>query len=188
MSNLSLMRKFMINLKAFAPGSGRRLMGRDLEGNLYFEKPDPNDPTLTEANYDDANIAVQWQSWLRNTRPMPPTNDEIQRDEMRKQLTVARAKVLDEAWQDRKAELALEQAQGQQKALAMARAAQESTPKHEQPEASATSEESAEDGQKSAARKQIEEREASRKGGFKPVQQGDTYEPQTWSPVAARRR
>lgn len=28
--------------KAVAPGGGRHLAGKDFEGNLYFEKPDPN--------------------------------------------------------------------------------------------------------------------------------------------------
>ncbi|KAK3845000.1 MAG: hypothetical protein J3R72DRAFT_436703 [Linnemannia gamsii] len=207
MSNLSLMRRIAMSFKAVAPGNGRQLAGKDFEGNLYFEKPDPNggryprrtvelaDPKLSEANYDDADISVQWQSWLRNTRKDPPTQAEIQRDEARKLLTVARAKVLDQAWQDRKAELALEQAQERQAILGLASSASKGGE-----EATSTSEATTvatknvapsedEDPAKTAARKQIEEREASRKAGFKPqVQQGDSYEPQAWSPVATRRR
>ncbi|KAG0274319.1 hypothetical protein BGZ95_009917 [Linnemannia exigua] len=207
MSNLSLMRRLAMSFKAVAPGNGRHLAGKDFEGNLYFEKPDPNggryprrtvelaDPKLSEANYDDANISVQWQAWLRNTRKDPPTQAEIQRDEARKLLTVARAKVLDQAWQDRKAELALEQAQGRQAILGLASAASKggeeatATPGATTAATKNAAPSEEEDPAKSAARKQIEEREASRKVGFKPqVQQGDTFEPQAWSPVASRRR
>lgn len=186
--------------KAVAPGGGRHLAGKDFEGNLYFEKPDPNggryprrtvelaNPELSEANYDDANISVQWQAWLRNTRKDPPTLTEIQRDEARKLLTVARAKALDQAWQDRKAELALEQAQGRQAILGLASSASKAD-SAEETATSAAGSSGEEDSTKSAARKQIEEREAARKAGFKPqVQQGDSFEPQAWSPVATRRR
>ncbi|KAG0002252.1 hypothetical protein BGZ80_001276 [Entomortierella chlamydospora] len=199
MSNLTLMRRLTLSLKAIAPGGGRRLAGKDFDGNLYFEKPDPNggryprrtvelaDPQLSEANYDDANISVQWQSWLRNTRKDPPTLAEIQRDEARKQLTISRAKALDQAWQDRKAELALEQAQDRQSILSVAAASRGL----DNANATGTSESSIpeDDSKKSPARKQVEEREAARKAGFKPqVQQGDTFEPQAWSPSVARRR
>ncbi|KAF8934000.1 hypothetical protein EDD21DRAFT_401270 [Dissophora ornata] len=205
MSNLTFMRRLALSLKAAAPGGGRQLAGKDFGGNLYFEKPDPNggryprrtvelaDPKLSEANYDDANIGVQWQSWLRNTRKNPPTEAEIQRDEARKQLTVARAKVLDQAWQDRKAELALEQAQDRHTILTLATSASASknaaTPSESTPTSSSPSPSIPEDSEsKSAARKQIEEREAARKAGFKPqVQQGDSFQPQAWSPTAARR-
>ncbi|KAF9137496.1 hypothetical protein BG015_002698 [Linnemannia schmuckeri] len=201
MSNLGLMRRLAMSWKAVAPGGGRQLAGKDFEGNLYFEKPDPNggryprrtvelaNPELSEANYDDANISVQWQAWLRNTRKDPPTLAEIQRDEARKLLTVARAKALDQAWQDRKAELALEQAQGRQAVLGLASSASKAGSAEEtSTSAAAGSSSGEEDPAKSAARKQIEEREAARKAGFKPqVQQGDSFEPQAWSPVATRR-
>ncbi|KAG0059590.1 hypothetical protein BGZ89_000271 [Linnemannia elongata] len=200
MSNLGLMRRLAMSWKAVAPGGGRHLAGKDFEGNLYFEKPDPNggryprrtvelaNPELSEANYDDANISVQWQAWLRNTRQDPPTLTEIQRDEARKLLTVARAKALDQAWQDRKAELALEQAQGRQAILGLASSASKAD-SAEETATSAAGSSGEEDSTKSAARKQIEEREAARKAGFKPqVQQGDSFEPQAWSPVATRRR
>ncbi|KAG9068191.1 hypothetical protein KI688_011786 [Linnemannia hyalina] len=200
MSNLGLMRRLAMSWKAVAPGKGRQLAGKDFEGNLYFEKPDPNggryprrtvelsNPELSEANYDDANISVQWQAWLRNTRKEPPTLAEIQRDEARKLLTVARAKVLDQAWQDRKAELALEQAQGRQAILGLASSASKAGNPEETTTSAASSTDEA-DPAKSAAKKQIEEREAARKAGFKSqVQQGDSFEPQAWSPVATRRR
>ncbi|KAF9961408.1 hypothetical protein BGZ65_010765 [Modicella reniformis] len=212
MSTLSWTRKLTLSLKAIVPGGGRRLAGKDRDGNLFFEKPDPNggryprrtvelaDPQLSEANYDDANITVQWQAWLRNTRRNPPTPDEIQRDEARKQLTVARAKILDQAWQDRKAELVLEQDQSHKTILSIASknlaGANNAGALGSYSKASSSASmnpfpfTTPEDGEpKSAARRQVEEREAARKAGFKPqVQQGDTYQPQTWSPTAARRR
>lgn len=106
---------------------------------------------------------MQWQAWLRNTRKEPPTLAEIQRDEARKLLTVTRAKALDQAWQDRKAELALEQAQGRQAILGLASAASKAGSAEETATSTASSS-GEEDPAKSAARKQIEEREAARKG------------------------
>ncbi|KAF9199105.1 hypothetical protein BGZ49_010818 [Haplosporangium sp. Z 27] len=182
MSNIPLMRRLALSLKAVAPGGGR-YPRRTVE---------LADPQLSEANYDDANIAVQWQSWLRNTRKDPPTPQEIQRDETRKQLTIARAKVLDQAWQDRKAELALEQAQDRQSILSIAAASRRQASNNNARESDSPNSQSLPpegDSEKSAARKQVEEREAARKAGFKPqVQQGDTFQPQAWSPTAARRR
>ncbi|KAG0074670.1 hypothetical protein BGZ92_003272, partial [Podila epicladia] len=122
------------------------------------------DPTLSEANYDDANIA--------------------DRDPARRSPQAA----LDQAWQDRKAELALEQAEDRKFILGVA-AASRTGGAGEKQESPLGSLPDAEEGEKSAARKQIEEREAARKSGFKPqVQQGDSFEPQAWSPVASRRR
>ncbi|KAF9413657.1 hypothetical protein BGZ76_004995 [Entomortierella beljakovae] len=116
-----------------------------------------------------------------------PTLAEIQRDEARKQLTITRAKALDQAWQDRKAEIALEQIQDRKEILSVAAASRGST---NAAESSPIPSSDIDDGSpKSAARKQVEEREASRKAGFKPqVQQGDTYQPQAWTPTASRRR
>lgn len=107
---------------------------------------------------------VQWQAWLRNTRPDPPTQIEIQRDEARKQLTITRAKALDQAWQDRKAELALEQAEDRKFILGVAAASRTGGAGGEaQQDSPLTSLPDAEESEKSAARKQIEEREAARK-------------------------
>lgn len=107
---------------------------------------------------------MQWQAWLRNTRKDPPTLAEIQRDEARKLLTVARAKALDQAWQDRKAELALEQAQGRQAIMGLASSASQNGAEESTKSAAGHSSDGEEDPAKSAARKQIEEREAARKG------------------------
>ncbi|KAG0222740.1 hypothetical protein BGW41_005865 [Actinomortierella wolfii] len=209
------------------PGQGRRLVGKDAAGNLYFERPDPNggwnprrtvelaDPSLQYANYDEANLAVQWQAWLRNTRRDPPTIEEIQRDEARKQLTITRAKILEQEWEERKAELKLQKeldrraiaaghlSQVQQKMQQSSTITTTSAAATAGSDGATTADESAKDAtfidgdrlpdipeeEKSAARKQIEEREKARKAGFKPrVQQGDTFEPEAWSPTAARRR
>lgn len=42
MSGLSWTRRLTLSLRAIAPGGGRRLAGKDHDGNLFFEKPDPN--------------------------------------------------------------------------------------------------------------------------------------------------
>ncbi|KAG0267869.1 hypothetical protein DFQ27_008049 [Actinomortierella ambigua] len=223
---LSLSRRIALSWRSMFPGQGRHLIGKDAAGNLYFERPDPNggwnprrtvelaNPSLQYANYDEANLAVQWQAWLRNTRPLPPTLEEIERDEARKQLTITRAKILDQEWEDRKAELRLQKeldrraimsgqlGQKQQQQQSSSSTTTTTTPSSSTSTnaaaAPAASNSTFVDGErlpeipeeeKSAARKQIEEREKARKAGFKPqVQQGDTFEPETWSPSAVRRR
>ncbi|KAJ7634779.1 hypothetical protein FB45DRAFT_909836 [Roridomyces roridus] len=73
-------------------------VGRDLEGNRYFERPslvdDPRPKRSVE--YADSGdmwkyvggqrrLVVQWSSWLTHTRPDPPTLDELQADLIRQE-------------------------------------------------------------------------------------------------------
>jgi hypothetical protein len=87
---------------------------------------------------------------------------------------MTRAKVLDQAWQDRKAELALEQAQGHKTILSLAAksladanntgfSAAAASAANASPTLGSDSE------SKSAARKQVEEREVARKGNHDVV-------------------
>ncbi|KAF9970689.1 hypothetical protein BGZ73_006563 [Actinomortierella ambigua] len=214
---LTLSRRIALSWRSMFPGQGRTLVGKDAAGNLYFERPDPNggwnprrtvelaDPSLQYANYDEANLAVQWQAWLRNTRRQPPTLEEIQRDDARKQLTITRAKILDQEWEERKAELRLQKELDRRAIMSGQLGQKLQSPSTTTSTTGATPSGSTTapggtfiDGErlpeipeeeKSAARKQIEEREKARQSGFKsPVQQGDTFEPEAWSPAAVRRR
>ncbi|KAI0720665.1 hypothetical protein C8T65DRAFT_632320 [Cerioporus squamosus] len=69
-------------------------VGRDLEGNRYFEYPSVSDdprrtkrvvkyaPGLDMLHYVSGHrrLAVQWTSWLTHTRSHPPTLEELQAD------------------------------------------------------------------------------------------------------------
>ncbi|GJE85502.1 hypothetical protein PsYK624_015810 [Phanerochaete sordida] len=70
----------------------RGFVGRDLEGNSYFEYPNPNDVRPKRVvKYGegrdmwtyiagDKRLAVQWTSWLSHTRIHPPSLDELTSD------------------------------------------------------------------------------------------------------------
>lgn len=46
-----------------------------------------------------SGLTVQWQSWLRHTRTIAPTIQELVQEERRRGLVKERAKVLDEEWE-----------------------------------------------------------------------------------------
>ncbi|KAJ8517913.1 hypothetical protein ONZ45_g4943 [Pleurotus djamor] len=73
-----------------------RLIGRDLEGNSYYERFNPNNPTRAKrtvkyyAEQDmwryiggERRLAVQWTAWLSHTRAHPPTLEELEQDAAR---------------------------------------------------------------------------------------------------------
>ncbi|KAJ8473668.1 hypothetical protein ONZ45_g16209 [Pleurotus djamor] len=73
-----------------------RLIGRDLEGNTYYERFNPNNPTRAKrtvkyyAEQDmwryiggERRLAVQWTAWLSHTRAHPPTLEELELDAAR---------------------------------------------------------------------------------------------------------
>ncbi|KAK1230708.1 hypothetical protein PQX77_006194 [Marasmius sp. AFHP31] len=72
-------------------------VGRDLEGNSYYERPShnpsrakrivkyrrPEDQWLYIGG--GKRLAVQWSAWLSHTRANPPTMQELQMDMLRQQ-------------------------------------------------------------------------------------------------------
>ncbi|PVU85848.1 hypothetical protein BB560_006889 [Smittium megazygosporum] len=74
------------------PWSKTRYIGSDYNGNLYFEKYRAGtrprrivkyNESKVSFQYDALKLPIQWQSWLRHTRPEPPTEKEIQDDLIR---------------------------------------------------------------------------------------------------------
>ncbi|KAJ7666273.1 hypothetical protein DFH06DRAFT_1323403 [Mycena polygramma] len=73
-------------------------VGRDFEGNRYYEHPSLlDDPrprrSVKYSGSEDMwkyvggqrRLAVQWSSWLTHTRPDPPTLEELQADSIRQE-------------------------------------------------------------------------------------------------------
>ncbi|KAJ7754466.1 hypothetical protein B0H16DRAFT_1542461 [Mycena metata] len=74
-------------------------VGRDLEGNRYYEHPSllddprPRRSVKYNGNSDDMHryiggnkrLAVQWSSWLTHTRPDAPSLEELQADLIRQE-------------------------------------------------------------------------------------------------------
>ncbi|CAA7270218.1 unnamed protein product [Cyclocybe aegerita] len=90
-----------------------RFVGRDLEGNRFYESRsliDPNRPRRTIEYHDPENswqyigggkrLPIQWSAWLTHTRRNPPTIQELQVDSTRMQRlaeNVARIEARDRA-------------------------------------------------------------------------------------------
>ncbi|KAM0787820.1 hypothetical protein ACM66B_003874 [Microbotryomycetes sp. NB124-2] len=83
--------------RALRFGKERFYVGSDLEGNSFYEWPSPQDPSdwrhakrtveYAEARplseYQFVSIPVQWSAWMRRTRKLPPTMDELRTDAAR---------------------------------------------------------------------------------------------------------
>jgi NADH dehydrogenase [ubiquinone] 1 alpha subcomplex assembly factor 2 len=89
--------------------STKKFIGYDLQGNMYFEEPMikrginfPRRSVTYEdgrnhiSEYDPNSIPVQWQAWMRHTRPDPPTIQELQNEVERQIQTQENIKKLAE--------------------------------------------------------------------------------------------
>ncbi|KAF8960352.1 hypothetical protein BDZ97DRAFT_1834274 [Flammula alnicola] len=85
-----------------------RYVGRDLEGNKFFETRSPNDPSRTKrtVQYDDPEdvwkyigggkrLPIQWSAWLTHTRNNAPTLEELQADMARQQRLSANVAMIE---------------------------------------------------------------------------------------------
>ncbi|KAF8068879.1 hypothetical protein FPV67DRAFT_1668932 [Lyophyllum atratum] len=102
-------------IQSFRPN---RYVGRDLEGNRFFEHPNPNDSSRTKrtVQYREAEdvwdyiggakrLPVQWSSWLSHTRPHPPTLEELQADMARQQRVLANVKLIEARDREERAQM-----------------------------------------------------------------------------------
>ncbi|KAI8971090.1 hypothetical protein BDB01DRAFT_812239 [Pilobolus umbonatus] len=99
------------------PWKKHALVGTDLSGNEYWDCANPlggrpkrwvqmkDNPEEDLTIFNENKLPVQWQAWLRHTRYVPPTIEELIQEERRKMLIQHRAKVIEEDWEKRKIEL-----------------------------------------------------------------------------------
>ncbi|GAA5911194.1 uncharacterized protein JCM6883_001934 [Sporobolomyces salmoneus] len=90
---MSLLRRALRSV-GLRVGKDRFLVGTDLEGNAFYERPHPEYPdewrknkryveyrvTRYLSDYNFHTIPVQWSSWLRRTRREPPSLPELEKD------------------------------------------------------------------------------------------------------------
>ncbi|CUM63395.1 uncharacterized protein PRCAT00000969001 [Priceomyces carsonii] len=88
-------------------------VGYDLAGNTYWEftpdgnmrrlrrKLEPFEPKLFKVDYF-LEVPPQWLQWLRQTRPDPPSLEELVNDKIRQQKIKILAQQADERWQSEK--------------------------------------------------------------------------------------
>ncbi|KAG1876923.1 hypothetical protein C8R48DRAFT_689168 [Suillus tomentosus] len=82
-------------------------VGKDMEGNKYFEYPNANNGrskrTVKYRKNEDMwayvasgkRLPVQWSAWLTHTRPDPPGIEELQADLARQQRVKLNAAILE---------------------------------------------------------------------------------------------
>ncbi|KAG1776893.1 hypothetical protein EV702DRAFT_318498 [Suillus placidus] len=82
-------------------------VGKDMEGNKYFEHPNANNGrskrTVKYRENEDMwayvasgkRLPVQWSAWLTHTRPDPPSIEELQADLARQQRVKLNAAILE---------------------------------------------------------------------------------------------
>jgi len=93
---------------------GRHFVGKDLQGNKYFEYPETYGRVgrpkrmvkyskFAEKNGQGiATIPIQWNAWLSHTRPSPPSLGELRVDAGRMEQVRMRAFMLDQEERQRR--------------------------------------------------------------------------------------
>ncbi|CDS05720.1 hypothetical protein LRAMOSA08248 [Lichtheimia ramosa] len=98
------------------------MVGWDLDGNEYWEMPNPNNPEgrwkrwvqLKEHDgdvglFEENKLPVQWQAWLRHTRFEAPRIQELVQEQRRLAILRERVRKLEIAEQEEKLRLANKQ-------------------------------------------------------------------------------
>ena len=95
--------KALINLVKTNPFSNRKFVGKDLNGNMYYEEASQRRGRRTIEYFDGRNhvsqyetndIPVEWQSWLRHTRVDFPSLEELKGNQHEKEAMKERIKEL----------------------------------------------------------------------------------------------
>ncbi|CAG8433091.1 10720_t:CDS:2 [Diversispora eburnea] len=92
------------------PWRSRVFVGTDLSGNEYYESVTATNGRTRRivemkekkllSDYEEDALPVQWQSWLRHTRYDPPTIDEIELANKRRETIIQKAKAFDKEWEE----------------------------------------------------------------------------------------
>ncbi|KAI7904969.1 uncharacterized protein BX663DRAFT_501203 [Cokeromyces recurvatus] len=165
--------KKLVNLYKVSrfPWKKHALIGFDLQGNEYWDCPNPlggrpkrwvqmvdgteNDLTVFHQN----KLPVQWQSWLRHTRNIAPTLEELVLEERRRAIIQGRVKTLEQEREQRKLELQKINEIESKELERLSVIKEEANDKKEQQTSNST----------------------------QPTGQGDTFSPGEWNPVSSRR-
>ncbi|KAI8140554.1 hypothetical protein BJV82DRAFT_520125 [Fennellomyces sp. T-0311] len=165
---LSTLQRLKILYKANSfPWKRNVMVGWDLDGNEYWEMPNPNNPPTVLGGrwkrwvqlkehaddvglFEENKLPVQWQGWLRHTRFEPVTIEELQNE----QLRLARL---------------------QQKVNKLEAAAEEERLPEQKPQ---------EPKQEAPVPKEAKQQPLA---GSEPEGQGETFVPGAWSPTSSRR-
>ncbi|GAA5829667.1 hypothetical protein JCM3766R1_001257 [Sporobolomyces carnicolor] len=115
---MSLLRRALRSV-GIRVGKDRYLVGTDLEGNAFYERPHPEFPdewrknkryveyrvTRYLSDYNFHTVPVQWSSWMRRTRRDPPTLTELEQDYYRQLRLKHNVEQLKLAYEDEKLRL-----------------------------------------------------------------------------------
>uniref|UniRef100_T1J3E4 NADH dehydrogenase [ubiquinone] 1 alpha subcomplex subunit 12 n=1 Tax=Strigamia maritima TaxID=126957 RepID=T1J3E4_STRMM len=85
-----------------ARGPSGTVVGKDQFGTKYWEIPSVDNKRASrwfeavEKDKFDQEIPVEWEAWLRGRRKVPPTEDEIRKNNAIQQNAIRKAKELEE--------------------------------------------------------------------------------------------
>ncbi|KAI8340060.1 hypothetical protein BC941DRAFT_239780 [Chlamydoabsidia padenii] len=110
---LSLVQRLSVSYKNLKlPWKKNVLVGTDLDGNEYWEMPSPLGGRYKRwvqmkehddyAVFNQNQLPVQWQAWLRHTRYEAPTISELVQEQRRRMIIQERAKKLEQEWEQKK--------------------------------------------------------------------------------------
>ncbi|KAL6300414.1 hypothetical protein BKA93DRAFT_532367 [Sparassis latifolia] len=179
----------------------RYYVGRDLEGNRFFEYPNPNDDSRTKRvvkyqrgrdmwHYIAGNrrIAVQWTSWLTHTRPNPPTLEELQADAERQRRVLLNVAILEARDREERARVQQAEVQATLQAPPLASASMPASNTSAAPTAKPNAPpKSVEQPAPGASPEPAERAGARGQPSDFPFPQPPSDEPQSWSPRTIRR-
>ncbi|KAH8101118.1 hypothetical protein BXZ70DRAFT_934511 [Cristinia sonorae] len=155
------------------------LVGRDLEGNRYYEYLNPESARSKRVvkyrrGYDmwtyvagGKRLPVQWSAWLTHTRPHPPTLEELYADLERQRRVLAGAAMIEA--REREAAATAQLAEPTQTSLPSLRTSESRTPEEAR-----------------LATEEIDTTWQGKENPFAKIPKG-ADEPQAWAPRAARR-
>ncbi|SAM03979.1 hypothetical protein [Absidia glauca] len=117
---IGLMQRLSVSYKNMKlPWKKNVLVGTDLDGNEYWEMPSPLGGRYKRwvqmkehddyAVFNQNQLPVQWQAWLRHTRFEAPSIPELVQEQRRRMIIQERAKKLDQEWEQRKLQKRKEQ-------------------------------------------------------------------------------
>ncbi|ESK90728.1 hypothetical protein Moror_4086 [Moniliophthora roreri MCA 2997] len=163
-------------------------VGRDLEGNSFYERPSPfpDGRTRRSVKYrrqedqwlyigGQRRLPIQWSAWLSHTRVNPPTMQELQIDlfrQQRVQQNALRIQAADELEREEQIRL-LKEGDSTSKPKEVSTPPTEGTP--------------AESSSPSATSREAAAAPASKEGKPLPQTGPDEFKPEPWAPKASVR-
>ncbi|ORZ02271.1 hypothetical protein BCR43DRAFT_509456 [Syncephalastrum racemosum] len=171
------------------PWKKQALVGVDLNGNEYYDMPNPNhlgrwkrwvqmkEISDDHAVFQEDQLPVQWQAWLRHTRHEAPTIQELLREQQRRLRLAEKVRQLEAIEEQRKAKPSMQipEKQAEQPSPEPKLEEKQEPLKQESPE-------------QEPPKQEKPKKRAEEVPNAEPTGSGETFVPGAWTPTSPRRR